>query len=128
MDHLGEWEGTKQRSPTVPRSDPDLIYYTTGIANKRYDEQEWRHQLRSSIHPLLFAAVYKVADLLAHALRLTPATRADLLVAAPKCAQAVFAALADWYTWKLAGLVYGRRSREAWVTVGLAFPIPTPPG
>ncbi|PLB35672.1 putative glycosylphosphatidylinositol-alpha 1,2 mannosyltransferase [Aspergillus candidus] len=85
---------------------------------------EWRHQLRSSIHPLLFAAVYKVADLLALALRLAPATRADLLVAAPKCAQAVFAALADWYTWKLAGLVYGRRSREAWVTLALTVVSP----
>ncbi|GFF29287.1 GPI mannosyltransferase 3 [Aspergillus udagawae] len=80
---------------------------------------EWRHQLRSSIHPLLFAAVYSAADVVAQLLRLSPASRADLLVAAPKTAQAVIAALGDFYTWKLARYVYGARSYEAWATLAL---------
>jgi phosphatidylinositol glycan class B len=78
---------------------------------------EWRHQLRSSIHPLLFAAVYSAADVVAQLLRLSPASRADLLVAAPKTAQAVISGLGDFYTWKLARYVYGSRSYEAWATV-----------
>lgn len=54
---------------------------------------------------------------MAEALRLTPMTRGDLLVAAPKTTQAVFAAIGDYYTWKLAGRVYGLWSNEAWVAV-----------
>ncbi|KAB8078331.1 putative mannosyltransferase [Aspergillus leporis] len=81
---------------------------------------EWRHQLRSSLHPLLFAAVYSVADLSARVLRLSPAIRSDLLVVAPKLAQAVIAAIGDFYTWKLARSVYGRRSHEAWATLALS--------
>lgn len=73
--------------------------------------------MRSSIHPLLFAAVYSAADVVAQLLRLSLASRADLLVAAPKTAQAVIAGLGDFYTWKLARYVYGARSYEAWATV-----------
>ncbi|KAJ5090857.1 GPI mannosyltransferase [Penicillium argentinense] len=77
---------------------------------------EWRHQLRSSIHPLLFAAVYKTADLLATTLQLPSATRAELLIAGPKTAQAVVSAIGDFYTWKLATRIYGKDSRGAWTT------------
>ncbi|KAE8344125.1 hypothetical protein BDV24DRAFT_160673 [Aspergillus arachidicola] len=80
---------------------------------------EWRHHLRSSIHPLLFATVYSIADLAAHALRLSPAFRADLLIVAPKSAQAILSAIGDLYTWKLARYVYGRRSHEAWAALAL---------
>lgn len=79
--------------------------------------QEWNHQLRSSLHPLLFATIYKAADFLASALRLSGATRAELLVAGPKTAQAVVAAIGDLYTWKLATRIYGADSRGAWTTV-----------
>ncbi|OQE22402.1 hypothetical protein PENSTE_c010G08826 [Penicillium steckii] len=78
---------------------------------------EWRHQLRSSLHPLLFAAIYKAADLLASSLHLSSATRAELLLAGPKTAQAVIAALGDFYTWKLATRIYGNDSRGAWTTL-----------
>ncbi|CAG7922728.1 unnamed protein product [Penicillium olsonii] len=78
---------------------------------------EWRHQLRSSLHPLLFAALYKLAHYLAIILRVSPATRAELLIAAPKTAQAVIAAIGDFYTWKLAVRVYGNDSRGAWATL-----------
>jgi phosphatidylinositol glycan class B len=40
-----------------------------------------------------------------------------LLLATPKVTQAVFAALLDYYVWKLAEKVYGRGSRTAIVTV-----------
>ncbi|CAG8888392.1 unnamed protein product [Penicillium egyptiacum] len=78
---------------------------------------EWRHQLRSSLHPLFFAALYKAADSLASTLSVSPATRADLLIAAPKTAQAVVAAIGDFYTWKLAVRVYGNDSHESWTTL-----------
>jgi phosphatidylinositol glycan class B len=81
--------------------------------------QEWRHQLRSSLHPLLFATVYKLADLFARLLHLSSPGRADFLVAAPKTAQALIATIGDFYTWKLARLVYGRGSHEATAVVGL---------
>lgn len=79
--------------------------------------QEWRHQLRSSLHPLFFAALYKIANFLASIFGASPATRAELLIAAPKTAQAVVAAIGDFYTWKLAVRVYGEDSRGAWTTV-----------
>lgn len=80
--------------------------------------QEWRTQLRSSLHPALFAAVYRVAAHLAGLCGLTLAARAELLIAAPKLAQAVFAALLDCYTWKLAHKVHGPGSRVALTAVG----------
>jgi phosphatidylinositol glycan class B len=40
-------------------------------------------------------------------------------VAAPKIVQAVFAGLGDFYTWKLAGRIYGPDSREAWAALAL---------
>ncbi|EKV07753.1 GPI mannosyltransferase 3 [Penicillium digitatum] len=78
---------------------------------------EWRHQLRSSLHPFLFAALYKSADFLASTFRVSPATRAELLIATPKTAQAVVAAIGDFYTWKLAVRVYGNDSRGSWTTL-----------
>ncbi|KAJ5185084.1 GPI mannosyltransferase [Penicillium cf. griseofulvum] len=78
---------------------------------------EWRHQLRSSLHPLFFAAIYKAADFLASTLSVSPATRAELLIATPKTAQAVVAAIGDFYTWKLAVRVYGNDSRGSWTTL-----------
>jgi phosphatidylinositol glycan class B len=78
---------------------------------------EWEHQLRSSLHPLLFAAIYKFTDLVASALSLPAATRADLLIAGPKTAQAVVSAVGDFYTWKLANRVYGDDSRGAWTAL-----------
>ena len=50
-------------------------------------------------------------------LRLPPGWHADLMIAAPKATQAVFAALGDFYTWKLGEKVYGYGSSEAWAAV-----------
>jgi hypothetical protein len=55
-------------------------------------------------------------------LHVSPATRAELLIAAPKTAQAVVAAIGDFYTWKLAVRVYGNESRGAWTTVRFRYP------
>ncbi len=79
--------------------------------------QEWKNNLRSSIHPAIFAGVYWVSSFLSRASRLSPDTHAKLLIAAPKVTQAIFAALGDYYTWKLGEGVYGRDSSEAWVAV-----------
>ncbi|KAJ4365237.1 glycosylphosphatidylinositol anchor biosynthesis [Neocucurbitaria cava] len=77
---------------------------------------EWRTQLRSSLHPALFATVYRVAADLGAFCGLNLPARAELLLAAPKLIQAVFAALLDCYTWKLAEKAYGRGSRTALTT------------
>ncbi|CAK38676.1 uncharacterized protein An04g04110 [Aspergillus niger] len=82
---------------------------------------EWRHQLRSSLHPLLFTAVYATTDLLTRLLRLSPAWQAECLVAAPKVAQAVIAAVGDLFTWRLACRVYDPMSHEAWAALALTI-------
>ena len=74
--------------------------------------------MRSSLHPRLFAVVYRITAHLAALCGLTLPNRAKLLLAVPKVTQAVFAALLDCYTWKLAEKAYGKRSRTALVTVG----------
>ena len=80
--------------------------------------QEWRTQLRSSLHPALFAGVYHITATLASICDVSPALRAELLIAAPKFTQAIFAALLDCYTWRLAESIYGRGTRTAWAAVG----------
>lgn len=48
---------------------------------------------------------------------MSPTWHADLMIAAPKATQAVFAALGDYYTWKLGEKIYGHGSNEAWAAV-----------
>jgi phosphatidylinositol glycan class B len=83
--------------------------------------QEWKHELRSSIHPLFFTTIYYLAGLIADVAHLSPLTAADSLIAAPKVAQAVISATGDYYTWKLARKVYGSDSYGAWATVCLSW-------
>ncbi|KAI4612615.1 uncharacterized protein J4E87_010167 [Alternaria ethzedia] len=91
-----------------------------GPASNAWITWEWRSQLRSSLHPALFAAVYRVAAHVADLCGLTLPAKAELLLAAPKVTQAVSAALLDCYTWKLAEKVYGRGSRTALTTLALS--------
>ncbi|KAK3048262.1 glycosylphosphatidylinositol anchor biosynthesis [Extremus antarcticus] len=77
---------------------------------------EWHERLRSSIHPLLFASVYSFADTIAATLNLSQHARAEVLIAAPKVLQAVFAALTDAYTYRLACDVYGTNDPAAFAT------------
>jgi GPI mannosyltransferase 3 len=79
--------------------------------------QEWKSALRSAIHPAIFATIYYLADLVAQVLRLTPALRAELFLAAPKTLQGAFAALGDYYTWQLARRVFGHDSHQAWAAL-----------
>jgi phosphatidylinositol glycan class B len=58
------------------------------------------------------------------ALRLSPSTRDELLLAAPKTLQAIFAGLGDYYTWKLAERIYGHDSSEAWAALTLTVVSP----
>ncbi|KAI9739610.1 MAG: hypothetical protein M1834_006328 [Cirrosporium novae-zelandiae] len=80
---------------------------------------EWKNQLRSAIHPALFAGVYAICDMLAKLLNVGPSIRADMLLSAPKVLQGVFAALGDFYTWKLSVTVYGLGSTESWAALAL---------
>lgn len=50
---------------------------------------------------------------------MTDATRADILAIAPKIVQAVFAALGDYFTAKLAGRLFG--GVVGWTSVRLNF-------
>ncbi|KAF3052495.1 glycosylphosphatidylinositol anchor biosynthesis [Didymella keratinophila] len=76
----------------------------------------WITWLRSSLHPELFAAAYRVATLLAEFCGMSLPIKAELLLSTPKVVQAVSAALLDYYTWKLAEKVYGCSSRTALIT------------
>lgn len=78
--------------------------------------------MRSSLHPALFAGVYLAAERLARVCGMSLPSRVDVLIAAPKLTQAVFAALLDYYTWKIAEKSYGRRSRTAFTAVGSCAP------
>ncbi|KIV99274.1 uncharacterized protein PV09_09042 [Verruconis gallopava] len=81
---------------------------------------EWRHQLRSSLHPVLFAAVYRAAALLSAFLDLTPASEAAVLLVAPRVVQAVSAASLDFFTWRLGRRIFGSTSRAAWTILAVS--------
>lgn len=51
--------------------------------------------------------VYRTAEALSKAAGSSPAARAEVLLLAPKMLQTVFAAIMDFYTWRLASKVYG---------------------
>ncbi len=84
------------------------------------ESQEWQHQLRTSMHPVLFAGIYYVSDTVMKGLSMYPQFRAMILVYLPKVFQGIIAAYGDYYTWKLADKVYERGSNYAWTAVGLS--------
>ncbi|KAK5629614.1 hypothetical protein RRF57_005329 [Xylaria bambusicola] len=84
---------------------------------------EWRHALRSSIHPTILALGYFIVDSFWASYNV-PTIKAKWLLMAPKMLQAVFAALSDWYTWKLAGKLYGPSSAAAWSVFVMALTNP----
>jgi phosphatidylinositol glycan class B len=69
------------------------------------------------VHPWIFAIVYKVADAMSTLEGATRAARAGDLLIAPQIAQAIFAALLDFYTWKLSQKIYGAGSAASIATV-----------
>ncbi|KAG0124191.1 mannosyltransferase [Tuber indicum] len=84
---------------------------------------EWKNQLRSIAHPALFAAIYKSVNFISNLIGLQTSTRAEVLAVAPKVLQAVFAALGDYFTAKLAGKLFGGAAgwTSLWFSVGSAF-------
>ncbi|KZM20058.1 glycosylphosphatidylinositol anchor biosynthesis [Ascochyta rabiei] len=91
-----------------------------GGASNAWITWEWKTLLRSSLHPALFAAAYRVAAQLADVCGFSLPVRAELLLATPKVVQAVSAALLDCYTWQLAEKVYGRGSRTALTALAIS--------
>ncbi|KAK3109657.1 glycosylphosphatidylinositol anchor biosynthesis, partial [Teratosphaeriaceae sp. CCFEE 6253] len=81
---------------------------------------EWREHLRSSLHPMLFAAAYRLAVQLSSLLHVLPSSRATILLAAPKVLQAVIAAAGDHFTWLLAVVIYGPKSQASLAALGLS--------
>ena len=81
------------------------------------DKQEWQHQLRSSLHPALFAGFYLVFDKPMEYLSFYPQFRAIILSALPNAIQAISAGIGDYYTWQLAEKLYGKGSTTAWTAV-----------
>ncbi|KAF5027875.1 hypothetical protein F66182_16 [Fusarium sp. NRRL 66182] len=80
---------------------------------------EWRHQLRTSLHPALFAGVYLIADFISSHILPLGILRAAILVAAPRTLQAAIAALGDWYTWQLAVSIYGHNTNVSFFALFL---------
>ncbi|KAI2615448.1 glycosyltransferase family 22 protein [Hypoxylon sp. NC1633] len=74
---------------------------------------EWKHKLRSSLHPAVFAIGYFIVQSFGGP-GMDPRTKATWLVVAPKVLQTGFAALSDWYSWRLAEKLYGHGSAAAW--------------
>ncbi|KAJ4347571.1 glycosylphosphatidylinositol anchor biosynthesis [Ascochyta clinopodiicola] len=106
LDHLGN--SPSSLIGAVYRTPSGNVFGST----LSHIEQEWNTLLRSSLHPALFAAAYRIAAQLAHVCGLSLPVKAELLLATPKVVQAVSAALLDCYTWQLAEKVYGRGSQD----------------
>jgi len=65
----------------------------------------------------MFAALYYVANKSMLLLGLLPPLRATILGVVPTLAQAVIAALGDFYTWKLSSKIHGYSSNATRATV-----------
>ena len=93
-----------------------LILRLKGLqnANKR---QEWQYQLRSSLHPAIFASVYFVVDKFLEFVSCFPQFRAMIMSVLPNLVQGFFAAVGDYYTWQLAEKIYGTGSNTAQTVV-----------
>ncbi|KAH7326407.1 family 22 glycosyltransferase [Stachybotrys elegans] len=85
---------------------------------------EWKHQLRSSLHPIIFSLAYTLADAIARVLPFFASFRVTALLAAPRILQAVFAALGDWYTWQLATKIYPQDANVSMFALLLQFASP----
>ncbi|RYP79212.1 hypothetical protein DL771_000190 [Monosporascus sp. 5C6A] len=79
---------------------------------------EWVHGLRSSLHPAIFALSYFIVE---NVLGPLTKVKAIWLLAAPKVMQTGFAALGDWYTWRLAERLYGQNSTVAWSVLAMTL-------
>jgi GPI mannosyltransferase 3 len=107
LDNLGMSESLEWAEP-----------YQTFSANSL---QEWEHQLRSSLHPMLFGAVYVSTQWVMSSMSFFPEFQALMLPVIPRAVQSLFAALGDLFTWRLARKLYGLDSNAAfaalWMTI-----------
>lgn len=94
-----------------------LFCFLNGNSTNMHVNKEWQHQLRSSLHPVIFGLAYKVAYTLMTWMQLFTPFKAVILVALPGVVQSVFAALGDFYTWRLATQIYGVNSNVPWAAV-----------
>lgn len=101
LDHMGL---PPSPPPLCPRDADDVA-------------QEWKHQLRSSLHPALFAGLFAGVSAISGICSVPLALRAELLIAAPKITQAALAASTDYFTWRLAERVFGPGSGAARASV-----------
>ncbi|KAF2721489.1 glycosyltransferase family 22 protein [Polychaeton citri CBS 116435] len=85
---------------------------------------EWKEQLRSSIHPYIFTSLYSSHALIYDLLKFSKHDAAEALIVAPKNLQAVFAAMMDYFTFRLAGNVYERGTLSHWLVLGLSVMSP----
>lgn len=118
---VARWQTTTYTIPAI------ILYYTIPsqsiIATYRIC-QEWKHQLRTSLHPALFAGFYLIADFISSHILPIGILRAAILVAAPKALQAVIAGLGDWYTWQLAVSIYGANCNVSFFAVSYISKFP----
>ena len=87
---------------------PDEYWQSVEVANAMvykygYLTWEWRYGLRSIVHPGLFAGLFKI-------LLWTGLDSAYMRIMAPRFSQAVFAAIADWHTYKLGRRLFGKEA------------------
>lgn len=80
--------------------------------------------MRSSLHPFVFSVGYWVVENAFGPRFLAPQLKTFVLVSMPKVVQAGFAALGDWYTWRLAENLYGHGTATAWTVVSTPLPRP----
>ncbi|KAK0268629.1 glycosylphosphatidylinositol anchor biosynthesis [Friedmanniomyces endolithicus] len=90
-----------------------------GLDSGAWITWEWREHLRSSLHPMMFAGVYRGATQVCNVLQVTVGTRAAILLAAPKVLQAVIAASGDFFTWALACKLFGHRHNASYAALAL---------
>lgn len=95
-----------------------------GPASGAWITWEWKHQLRSSLHPVLFAGVYAGIERVLDLIHLVGPLRAYVVVAAPGLVQAAFTAITDYYVWRLASQLYGRGHNAAWAALWLSVASP----
>ncbi|OAF60017.1 glycosylphosphatidylinositol anchor biosynthesis [Pseudogymnoascus destructans] len=90
---------------------------SSGAASGAWITWEWHHQLRSSLHPAIFALLYFVADRAMGVMSMYPQFKAIILAYLPRVFQGLVAAVGDYYTWQLAEKVYGQGSNAAFTTL-----------
>ncbi|KAJ3190186.1 hypothetical protein HDU85_000477 [Gaertneriomyces sp. JEL0708] len=92
--------------------DPDEFWQSLEVAHRYafgygYLTWEWKEKIRGFAHPAIFAVVFKI-------LRLTGLDTGQYVVLIPRLVQALFAAFADLYTYRLAHKLHGA-STATWV-------------